>query len=84
MNGPVNSNITTGNEALWWAWVTMTTVGYGDRTPVTAGGRLVAVVMMTVGIGCFSTLSGLVAAWLLGQGAGVDSGDGGADAGSGE
>lgn len=62
------SNITTGNEALWWAWVTMTTVGYGDRTPITAGGRMVAVVMMTVGIGCFSTLSGLVAAWLLGQG----------------
>lgn len=69
------SNITTGNEALWWAWVTMTTVGYGDRTPITAGGRMVAVVMMTVGIGCFSTLSGLVASWLLGGDRGETASD---------
>lgn len=61
------SNITTADEALWWAWVTMTTVGYGDRTPVTTPGRIVAAVMMTVGIGVFSTLAGLIASLLIAE-----------------
>ncbi|RMH30878.1 MAG: two pore domain potassium channel family protein [Planctomycetota bacterium] len=43
----------------------MTTVGYGDRTPVTTPGRIVAAVMMTVGIGVFSMLAGLIASLLI-------------------
>jgi len=43
----------------------MTTVGCGDRFPVTSEGRLVAVVLMAAGVGAFGTLSGLVAAWFL-------------------
>ncbi|MBO6740723.1 MAG: potassium channel family protein [Phycisphaerales bacterium] len=63
--GAEGSNITNAEDALWWAWVTITTVGYGDYSPVTSGGRLVAAVLMFVGVGLFSSLSGLIASWLL-------------------
>ena len=48
-------------DALWWAIVTVTTVGYGDRYPVTFGGRAVAVVLMLVGIGLIGVLTATVA-----------------------
>lgn len=59
------SNIRSAEDAAWWAVTTITTVGYGDRYPVTSEGRLVAVLLMTAGVGLFGTLSGLVAAWFL-------------------
>lgn len=55
------SNIHTYPDALWWAIVTVTTVGYGDRYPVSGGGRAVAVVLMLVGIGLIGTLTATVA-----------------------
>jgi voltage-gated potassium channel len=58
-------NIQTAEDAMWWAVTTMTTVGYGDRFPITSEGRLVAVVLMAAGVGVFGTLSGLVAGWFL-------------------
>lgn len=48
-------------EALWWAIVTVTTVGYGDRVPVTLGGRIVATVLMLLGIGLIGVLTATVA-----------------------
>jgi voltage-gated potassium channel len=54
-------NIHDYPDALWWAIVTVTTVGYGDRYPVTEGGRIVAVVLMLVGIGLIGTLTATVA-----------------------
>ena len=63
--GVEDSNIRTAEDAIWWAWVTITTVGYGDYAPVTTGGRIVAMVLMVVGVGLFSSMSGLVASWLL-------------------
>jgi voltage-gated potassium channel len=60
-----NSNIRTAEDALWWAMTTVTTVGYGDRYPVTAEGRAVAVVLMCAGVGLFGTFSGFLAAWLM-------------------
>lgn len=60
-----DSNITTGGDALWWAFATITTVGYGDRFPVTLEGRLVAAMLMAAGVALFGTLSGLVASWFL-------------------
>ena len=55
------ANITTGGDALWWGYVTATTVGYGDYYPVTTGGRLVGFLMLTVGVALFATFSGFLA-----------------------
>jgi voltage-gated potassium channel len=55
------SNIHSYPDALWWAIVTVTTVGYGDRFPVTGGGRTVAVILMLVGIGLIGVLTATVA-----------------------
>jgi len=59
------SNIHTYADALWWAVVTVTSVGYGDRFPVTAGGRGVAVVLMLVGIGLLGVITANVAAYFV-------------------
>lgn len=58
-------NIKTAEDAMWWAISTMTTVGYGDRFPITSEGRLLAVFLMATGVGAFGTLSGILAAWFL-------------------
>jgi voltage-gated potassium channel len=55
------SNIHGYPDALWWAIVTVTTVGYGDRFPVSAGGRAVAVILMLLGIGLIGVLTATVA-----------------------
>lgn len=59
-------NIRTAEDALWWSMTTITTVGYGDHFPVTDIGRLIASVLMVVGIGLFGTLSGAAASFFLG------------------
>lgn len=61
------SNIRTGEDALWWAFSTITTVGYGDHYPVTTEGRFIAVVLMTVGVGLFGTFAALVTSWFMGK-----------------
>jgi voltage-gated potassium channel len=55
------SNIHNYPDALWWAVVTVTTVGYGDRFPVSEGGRVVAVILMLLGIGLIGVLTATVA-----------------------
>jgi len=55
------ANIRTAGDALWWGYVTATTVGYGDYYPVTPGGRISALIMLTVGVGLFATFSGFLA-----------------------
>lgn len=62
---PMGGNISSAEDALWWSVSTMTTVGYGDRYPVSSEGRMVAVLLMAGGVGLFSTFSGLVASWFL-------------------
>lgn len=61
------SNIQTFGEAFWWSLVSVTTVGYGDHFPVTDEGRATAVFLMFIGIGLFSALTALLAAWVLGE-----------------
>lgn len=59
------ANIKSAEDALWWSVVTITTVGYGDRFPVTSEGRILAAALMTAGVGLFGAFSGFVAAWFL-------------------
>ena len=60
--GQSNTKIDGFATALWWAIVTVTTVGYGDITPVTLGGRALGVVLMIGGIGIFGIFTASVAA----------------------
>lgn len=60
-----SSNIKTATDALWWAFVTITTVGYGDYYPVTTLGRIVAAVLMTAGVGLFGTFTAYVSSYFL-------------------
>ncbi|WP_223639321.1 potassium channel family protein [Planococcus sp. 4-30] len=53
-------SINTFADALWWAVVTTTTVGYGDISPETPIGRILAVVLMLVGIGIIGTLTSAI------------------------
>jgi voltage-gated potassium channel len=64
--GP-EANIRTANDAIWWSVTTITTVGYGDKYPLTMEGRIIAMVLMFSGVGLFGTLSGLVASFFLGS-----------------
>lgn len=57
------SNIKTISDAVWWAVTTVTTVGYGDKYPVTFGGRIIAMLLMAVGIALFSVITGSLAEW---------------------
>jgi voltage-gated potassium channel len=62
-----NSNIKSAEDAIWWAFVTITTVGYGDKYPITTEGRIIAAFLMITGVGLFGTFTGFVAAWFLGD-----------------
>jgi len=66
--GVEGGTINTPEDALWWAIVTITTVGYGDKVPVTSEGRFVAAILMFAGVGLFGTFSGFVASWFLSAG----------------
>jgi len=61
------ANIVTGGDAIWWSVTTITTVGYGDKYPVTAEGRIIAMMLMVSGMGLFGGLSGLVASVFVGS-----------------
>jgi len=56
-----NSNIKTAEDAIWWTYTTISTVGYGDKYPVTTEGRVLAMVLMTFGVGMFGTFTAYVA-----------------------
>jgi voltage-gated potassium channel Kch len=55
------ANIKDPGDALWWGYVTITTVGYGDQFPVTAWGRIIGVFLLTAGVALFSVFTGFIA-----------------------
>lgn len=63
--GAEDANITTIGDALWWAVTTMTTVGYGDKYPVTTLGRGVAIGLMICGIAVLGTVTATLASWIV-------------------
>ena len=63
--GHPGANIETFGDAAWWAVVTMTTVGYGDRYPVTVEGRFAATVLMLGGVALLGTVTATLASWLV-------------------
>jgi voltage-gated potassium channel len=65
-NAP-HANIHNIGDATWWAFTTITTVGYGDHYPVTLAGRLVAVGLMAAGVALLGTVTALLAQWFIEQ-----------------
>jgi len=60
-SGNADRNIRTASDAIWWSYVTITTVGYGDRYPVSNWGRLVGVLLLSTGVGLFAVITGFLA-----------------------
>jgi voltage-gated potassium channel len=55
-------------DGIWWAWVTVTTVGYGDIVPVSTEGKLFAGLLIVLGIGLFSLITANFSAFLITRG----------------
>lgn len=60
-----DATITSFGDAVWWAPVTIFTVGYGDMYPVTLGGRVIAVILMCTGVALLGVVTASVAAWFM-------------------
>lgn len=67
-----DATITTFGDAAWWTLTTISTVGYGDRYPVTWEGRLVAALLMIGGIALLGVITGTIASWLVERLSGVE------------
>jgi voltage-gated potassium channel len=63
--GVEGSNIENVTQGWWWAFITLATVGYGDKYPVTPEGQWVAVVIVLTGIALLGTVSAVLASWFV-------------------
>lgn len=63
--GAKDATLTTAQDALWWTATTVTTVGYGDRYPVTGEGRVIAVALMLAGIALLGVVTATIASWFV-------------------
>lgn len=61
----VNEKINNLGDALWWAFATVTTVGYGDTLPRTVTGRLIAVALMMAGVSLLAVVTATLASWIV-------------------
>jgi voltage-gated potassium channel len=78
INAP-GANITSYGDAVWWGFVTVTTVGYGDFTPVTVGGRVVAVFIMFTGAAAVGAVTAAVASRFINSSSSSSADDGSQD-----
>ncbi|MGD8371313.1 MAG: ion channel [Syntrophobacterales bacterium] len=60
-----NQGFSNLGDAIWWTLVTAATVGYGDKVPLTTGGKIVAVLVMLFGVGLLGMITGRIASWLV-------------------
>lgn len=63
--GEPGATINTLGDGFWWAFTTITTVGYGDRYPVTSTGRFVAAALMVSGVALLGVITATIASWLV-------------------
>ena len=63
----IGSNITTFGDALWWSVITLTTIAYGDKYPITTAGKIFAVIVVIFGIGTFSILVSKISALFISE-----------------
>lgn len=63
--GVAGSSIETIGDAVWWAFVTIATVGYGDMVPVTTAGRAIGIVLMVVGLAMVGIITASIASWFV-------------------
>ena len=63
--GAEGSNIKDFGDGIWWDFTTVTTVGYGDRFPITGEGRFLAVLLMIMGISLVGVITASVASWFV-------------------
>jgi len=61
----IEPSITTYQDAIWWAVVTTTTVGYGDISPETPIGRIIAAMLMILGIGLIGTITSSISSYFI-------------------
>jgi voltage-gated potassium channel len=63
----IDPNVNTPLDGIWWAWVTVTTVGYGDIVPATNAGRVFGAFLILLGIGLFTMLTASFAAFFMAE-----------------
>ncbi len=63
----IDPAFSTPFEGIWWAWVTVSTVGYGDFVPISTTGRVFAILLILLGIGLFALLTAQISAALIGS-----------------
>lgn len=63
----IDPNVETPLDGIWWAWVTVTTVGYGDIVPGSTAGRLFGAFLILMGIGLFTMLTASFAAFFMAE-----------------
>ncbi len=63
----IDPGITTPADGIWWAWVTVTTVGYGDIVPSSAEGRILAGILILLGVGLFSLITASFSVFFISQ-----------------
>jgi len=63
----IDPSVSSPWDGIWWAWVTVTTVGYGDIVPTTAAGKLFGALLILLGVGLFSLMTASFSSFFIGR-----------------